>query len=98
MPNQIVTARPLVTVDGSSLGDQVREHLLAVLVETSRTLPALVELTFADEDRTVIGATSLKVGSQLRVQVQTNETSAPVTLVDKVEVVSLEAEIGPEGS
>lgn len=90
------SARPVVTVGGRDLPDDVASLLTSVVVDARRDVPAMFELQLSDEHGTVLDKAGIAVGSQVRVAVQLSGPGGPRPLVHG-DVTSIEAEVGPAG-
>ncbi|WP_347353669.1 VgrG-related protein [Intrasporangium sp.] len=97
MPNEETSSTAQVAVNGQPLPPEVAAALVSVVVEDSRQVPALFVLTFLDEDADVLQRAALRIGAQVRVQVQRSGPGSAVELLTG-EVTALEVEVSELGT
>ncbi|HWE57107.1 MAG TPA: VgrG-related protein [Acidimicrobiales bacterium] len=87
-PGQIPTL--LVEADGSELTAPAMQRLTNLVVDNSLHKPDMFVITFADDEAEVMGATHLRVGSQITVTANGWMNDEMLTLIEG-EVTSIEA-------
>jgi phage protein D/phage baseplate assembly protein gpV len=87
----------LVEIDGSPLPPEVAAQLASAHVDDSLRLPDLFVLRFRDQDRSVLSAAKVKIGSTAKISVQTSDGQTPEALISG-EVTALEAEFDSTGT
>jgi len=92
-----ISATCLVEIDGTPLPADIAPLLTYAVVDDSRQLPDVFVLRFRDPARLVLAKTSTKVGSLVKVSVQTAGSATPEPLLAG-EVTALEAEYDPSGT
>jgi phage protein D/phage baseplate assembly protein gpV len=97
MANESFSNTPVVTVNGTPLPADVAAMLSLAYVDDSRNLPDVFVLRFRDPGSVVLGKVGFKIGSKVKVSVQTAEPGGPQTLIDG-EVTALELDLDPTGT
>lgn len=92
-----ITASCLAEIDGTPLPADIAPLLTTAFVDDSQQLPDMFLLRFRDPARLVLSKTSVKVGSLVKVSVQTAGTAPPELLISG-EVTALEAEYDTGGT
>ncbi|WP_375425720.1 VgrG-related protein [uncultured Friedmanniella sp.] len=92
-----ISATCLVEIDGTALPVDLVPLLTTAFVDDSQQLPDMFALRFRDPARLVLSKTSAKVGSLVKLSVQTAETGPPELLISG-EVTALEAEYDTAGT
>ncbi len=87
----------LVEVDGAPLPVDVAALLTSAHVDDSLRLPDLFVLRFRDADRIVLAKSKAKIGSAVKVSVQTDSEQTPTALIVG-EVTAIEAEFDSTGT
>jgi len=86
-----------VEVDGSSLAEDVAQHLIAGVVDDDLNLPDLFSLTFRDAAREVIEEGRFKIGSKIKLSVVSDDAPGGQPLLSG-EVTALEMEHDAAGT
>ena len=84
MPAKGFTNQLIVAVEGRPLPADVAVLLIHGIVDDSRVLPDLFELRFRDNNHIVLDKAGIKIGSNIKLSVSSNEDSTPVPLLDGV--------------
>lgn len=92
-----ISASCLVEIDGAALPADIVPLLATAFVDDSQQLPDMFVLRFRDPARLVLSKTSTKVGSMVKVSVQTAGSDPPQPLISG-EVTALEAEYDTGGT
>lgn len=87
----------LAEIDGQPLPDDVVPLLISAFVDDSQRLPDMFWLRFRDPGRIVLAKTGAKIGSAVKISVQTPSASAPALLITG-EITALEAEFDAGGT
>jgi len=87
----------LVEIDGAPLPPEVAAQLASAHVDDSLRLPDLFVLRFRDQDRSLLSAAKVKIGSTAKISVQTSDGQTPEPLISG-EVTALEAEFDSTGT
>jgi uncharacterized protein involved in type VI secretion and phage assembly len=74
---------------GTPLSDDANARVVRTVVDTHLHLPGMFEISFTDDDGTVVQAAGLSIGTQVQVLGQTLDDSAPQLLIAG-EVTSIE--------
>lgn len=97
MPAKEFTNQLIVEVAGKALPADVAGLLVQGVVDDSRVLADLFELRFRDRDHIVLDKASIKIGVPVKLSVASNESSAPLPLLEG-EVTALEKEFDGTGT
>jgi phage protein D len=89
--------RPIITVDGSPLREELLPYLDRVTADMSLHLPDMVELRLRDEKRDVFKRSGIKIGSKLEVS-GTPTGDGKQTLLVAAEVTALEHDFSGLGN
>ncbi|MEO7587033.1 MAG: VgrG-related protein [Arachnia sp.] len=87
----------LVEIDGTPLPPDMAPLLSSAFVDDSQQLPDMFVLRFRDPGRIVLEKTGARIGSTIRISVQTSGSAAPEDLLHG-EVTALEAEFDTGGT
>lgn len=87
----------LVEIDGTPLPADLAPLLSSALVDDSQQLPDMFVLRFRDPRRIVLEKTGTRIGSTIRISVQTSTSQAPENLLHG-EITALEAEFDTGGA
>lgn len=87
----------LVEIDGTSLPPDMAPLLSSAFVDDSQQLPDMFVLRFRDPGRIVLEKTGAKIGSTIRISVQTSASQTPGDLLHG-EITALEAEFDSGGA
>ncbi|GAA3638645.1 VgrG-related protein [Microlunatus ginsengisoli] len=87
----------LVEIEGSPLPDDLVPLLISAMVEDSQRLPDMFALRFRDPERIVLSKSNAKVGSKIKIKVNTATSSSPATLIE-AEITALELEFDTGGT
>jgi phage protein D/phage baseplate assembly protein gpV len=87
----------LVEIDGNPLPDDIAPLLVSAYVDDSQQLPDTFMLRFRDPNRVVLSKSATKVGSLIKISVQSADAAQPEPLIEG-EVTALEAEYDMGGT
>jgi phage protein D/phage baseplate assembly protein gpV len=87
----------LVEIDGKPLPDDIAPLLLSAYVDDSQQLPDTFVLRFRDPNRVVLSKSATRVGSLIKISVQSADAAQPEPLIEG-EVTALEAEYDMGGT
>jgi phage protein D/phage baseplate assembly protein gpV len=87
----------LVEIDGKPVPDDIAPLLVSAYVDDSQQLPDTFVLRFRDPNRVVLSKSATKVGSLIKIGVQTAYAAQPEPLIEG-EVTALEAEYDMGGT
>lgn len=92
-----ITSTCLAEIDGSPLPTDVAPLLTSAFVDDSQQLPDMFVLRFRDPARLVLAKTSARIGSLVKVRVQTAGAAPPELLISG-EITALEVEYDTGGT
>jgi phage protein D/phage baseplate assembly protein gpV len=87
----------LVEIGGNPLPDDIAPLLVSAYVDDSQQLPDTFVLRFRDPNRVVLSKSATKVGSLIKISVQSADAAQPEPLIEG-EVTALEAEYDMGGT
>jgi phage protein D len=89
--------RPLVSLDGTALREEIERLVERVVVDSSLHAPDLVEVRLRDHDRDVLRRSGVRIGSVLDVE-GSRTGEGKLEKIASVEVTTLEHDFGAAGS
>jgi len=92
-----VAAVLLIDVDGAALPFDVAVLLTGGYVDSARNAPDMFVLRFSDDHNIVLAKSHVKIGSTVRLRVQSSTSASPVQVLE-AEVTALEVELDTDGT
>jgi phage protein D len=89
--------RPVVTLDGTPLREELAAKVLEVVVDTRLHQPDMVQVTFVDPGHDLLRTLGVRIGSTCEIG-STRLGDGVQTCLVEAEITSLEADLGEDGS
>lgn len=96
MPGEEASHQLVVAVDGTPLSDEAAAMLTSGYVDDSTNVPDLFVLRFSDDHAKVLTVARIRIGSTVRLSVQSSGPGGPKPLLEG-EVTALETEVDVDG-